>query len=301
MEHSAFFWVGFHLLIALLLGLDLGVFHRKGYKISFRMALISSVFWIAAGLLFNLFVYLSFGPLSALQFFTGYLIEKSLSVDNLFLFLLIFLHFQVPAAYQRKVLFWGILGAIVFRISLILIGIALIERFYWMFYVFGAFLLLSGIKFALEKKEFGEVSRSSLYKFLCNIFPVSKGDSKGVFFVRVQKKWKVTSLFLALAIIECTDIIFALDSIPAVFAITMDAFIVYTSNIFAILGLRSLYFLLASSLAKLAYIKFGLAAILIFIGAKMLLSTMMPISLLVSLVVIVAILAITILISLKKA
>jgi tellurite resistance protein TerC len=222
-------------------------------------------------------------------------------VDNLFLFLMIFLHFQIPAAYQRKILFWGILGALVFRIAFILGGVALIHQFHWMFYVFGAFLLFSGIRFLQQKQQKDDPTKNLLFRALSRLFPVAKGDGEGHFFVRRQGKWKVTTLFLALLMIECTDIVFALDSIPAIFAITTDTFIIYTSNIFALLGLRALYGVLSSSLKKLKYLKSGLAAILIFIGAKMLVEDFVTISLPISLAVILAILGVTILASLRKA
>lgn len=297
MEHSAQFWVGFHLIIALLIALDLGIFHRRD---SLRKSLISSVLWIVIALLFNLYVYFSSGFERALQFFTGYLIEKSLSLDNLFMFLMIFLNFHIPTAYQRKVLFWGIFGAVIFRLSLILAGIALIQRFHWMFYVFGAFLVLSGIKFLLRKKQDATPSRGFFFKALSRLLPIAEGDSKGHFFVRDHRAWKATSLLLALLTIEGMDIVFALDSIPAVFAITTDPFIVYTSNLLAILGLRSLYFVLSGILIKLKHLKVGLAALLIFIGSKMLLAPLFSIPLLLSLAVIVIILGVTVWLSVDR-
>jgi tellurite resistance protein TerC len=265
--------------------------------VKFKEACLLSAFWVAIALLFNLFIYFYFGSDWALQFFTGYLIEKSLSVDNLFLFLMIFAHFQTLAAYQRKILFWGILGVLFFRISLILTGVALIDEFHWMFYVFGVFLLLSGVNFMLQKDKVEDPSKSFLYRTFSKIFPVAKGDGGGHFFVRSQGKWKVTSLFLALLMIESTDIVLALDSVPAIFAVTTNPFIIYTSNIFAILGLRALYFVVASSLKKLRYFKYGLAAILVFVGIKMLLADVAPISLPVSLAVILMILGVTMLMS----
>jgi tellurite resistance protein TerC len=300
MTHPALFWMGFHLLIALLLAIDLRFLSRKAQAITLKRALILSGFWISVALLFNLFIYFSLGAQSALQFFTGYLIEKSLSVDNLFLFLMIFLHFQIPAAYQRKILFWGILGALVFRIAFILAGSALIHQFHWMFYVFGAFLLFSGVKFLQQKPSRDDPTQGFLFRTLSRLFPVAIGDSQGRFFVRSDGKWKITSLFLALLMVECTDIILALDSIPAIFAITTDPFIVYTSNIFALLGLRALYFALSSSLNKLKYLKVGLATVLIFIGAKMLLADWAPIPLPVALAIILLILSITTVASLCK-
>ncbi len=293
------FWIGFHILIALLLIADLGIFHRKAHVIKFKEACLLSVFWIALALSFNLLIYILFGSEQALQFFTGYLIEKSLSVDNLFLFLLLFHYFRIERIYQHKILYWGIIGALIFRISLILLGVALIERFHWVFYLFGAFLLFSGVKFAIQTEK-QDPSKSLLLKFFKKIFPVAKKDSHQHFFVKEKEGWKVTTLFLALLMIESIDITFALDSIPAIFAITTNPFIVYTSNVFAILGLRSLYFLLASSLEKLRYFKFGLAAILIFIGLKMVLSGIIAISVMTSLLVILAILTVTTAASLLK-
>jgi len=296
--YPAAFWIGFHLLIALLMAADLLLFHRKRRPLSFKEACVLSGFWVLLALLFNIFVHFYIGSGEALQFFTGYLIEKSLSVDNLFVFLLIFLQFKIVPEDQHKILFWGILGALILRISLILAGVALIERFHWMFYVFGTLLVVSGCKLLLEKKGGANPSDNFLFKLLHKILPVSKEEAKGRFFVNVKGKWKVTSLFLALVIIEFTDVIFALDSIPAIFAITTNPFIVYTSNIFAILGLRALHFVLAPSLEKLYYFKWGLAAILVFVGAKMLFADFYPLSVATSLLVIVALLAATVLASL---
>lgn len=299
MQHSVIFWVGFHLSIALLLTLDLRFFNRQKSGTAFKKACWLSAFWIAIALVFNLFVYIKWGEQSALQFFTGYLIEKSLSVDNLFVFLLIFSHFHTPIAYQRKVLFWGILGALVFRIAFILGGVALIGQFHWMLYLFGALLLISGVKFLLQKEESKKISEGWLYRMLSKRLPIAKKESGGRFFLSEKGKIKVTLLFLTLLMIESTDIVLALDSIPAIFAITTDVFIIYTSNVFAILGLRALYFVLASGLKKLRYLKTGLAAILIFIGVKMITEGFAPISLSVSLSVILAILGITALVSFK--
>lgn len=267
---------------------------------AFKKACWLSAFWIAIAIAFNLFVYFRMGSESALQFFTGYLIEKSLSVDNLFVFMLIFSHFRIPIAYQRKVLFWGILGALVFRVVFILAGVAIIERFHWMFYLFGVLLLFSGIKFLLEKQESKNITEGWLYRILSKMLSITKKESGGRFFVREKGKMKATLLFLALVMIESTDIVMALDSIPAIFAITTDVFIIYTSNVFAILGLRALYFVLVSGLKKLKYLKTGLAAILIFIGIKMLIEGFAPISLPVSLCIILTILVVTALVSFKK-
>lgn len=284
-------------MIAILLIADLGFFHRSARPVKPKEAGILSLCWIALALLFNLFIYVFFGSEKALQFLTGFIIEKSLSIDNLFVFLLIFLYFRIPATYQHKILYWGILGALVFRISLILMGVALVTKFHWLFYVFGAFLLFSGLKFALQRKE-KDISQSFLLKIFKRILPVTE-EGKGRFFLKVKGRWMVTSLFLAHLMIETADIVFALDSIPAIFAITTDPFIIYTSNVFAILGLRSLYFLLAAWADKLHYLKFGLGAILIFIGAKMLLADAVTISVAASLGIVVLILGLTTLLSFK--
>ncbi len=301
MQHPALFWIGFHVLILFLLMLDLGFFHKKGDAHTFKKSCIQSLFWIAIALAFNLFIYIQMGPGKALEFLTGYIVEKSLSVDNLFLFLLVFMHFRIPAAHQHKILFWGILGALVFRIALILAGVAIIERFHFMFYVFGAFLFFSGVKFLFQKSSPKDPSKSRIFKFLSRVLPYSKDSAGGEFFVRVGGKWKVTILFLALLMIEGTDIVMALDSIPAIFAITTDTFIIYTSNVFAVLGLRELYFVLAASIEKLKYLKYGLGAILVFVGTKMLIADFATVSLPVSLSIILLILGATVLASYRLA
>jgi tellurite resistance protein TerC len=299
---TIYFWIEFHVLIAILLIADLGIFHRKKRLPSFKEACWHSVFWIVLALLFNTIIYYVFGSESAIQFLTGYLIEKSLSIDNLFYFSILFLHFRVPEFHQYKILYWGILGALLFRISLILTGVVLISRFHWIFYLLGVFLIATGIKFLIQRqKEKNDPSTSQTFRFLKKIFPIEEGDVSGKFFVKKRGKWKVTTLFLVLLLIECTDIVFALDSIPAIFAITTEPFIVYTSNIFAILGLRSLYFVIASSLGKLRYYQFGLAAILVFIGFKMLLADVAPISVPISLAVILVILGVTAAVSLRRS
>lgn len=299
MEKTTLLWICFHLLVAILLWVDLRFLNQKEHRLSFKKACILSGFGIAIALAFNLFIYFQLGSEKALQFLAGYVVEKSLSVDNLFLFLLIFSQFQVSEAGQRKVLSWGILGAIVLRLSLILAGISLIDHFHWMLYVFGAFLLASGIKMFFERHKPQKLSENFLFRALKRVLPMAKEEGKQHFFVRERGKWKVTTLFITLLMIESTDLIMALDSIPAIFAITTDPFLVYTSNVFAILGLRALYFVLASGLKKWRYLKYGLAGILIFVGMKMLTETLMPISLPVSLGVILGILAITMFSSLK--
>ncbi len=276
----------------------MGIFQRKAHVIKVKEACLLSGFWIALALLFNGLIYFSHGPEAALQFFTGYLVEKSLSVDNLFVFLIIFTSFKVPALFQHKVLYWGILGALVLRISLILVGVALIQEFHWIILVLGAFLLFTGVKFALQREKELLPDQNWLVKLCKRFIPMSERKAQGQFFVYERGKWKMTSLFIVLVMIESTDLVFALDSIPAIFAISTDPFIVYTSNIFAILGLRSLYFALAHALEKLKYFKFGLSAILVFIGSKMLLVELYPIPLMLSLIVILAILVATTVISL---
>lgn len=299
--HSAYFWIGFHLLILFLLIADLGIFRTKKKELRFRQACLHSIFWVVLALLFNCFVYYTSGFENALQFFTGYLIEKSLSVDNLFIFLFFFLHFHVSEPHQHKVLYWGIIGALVFRISLILIGVALIGHFHWLYYALGAFLIFTGIHFAFQSQQKKQdLNKSLSFRFFKRVLPVEDNDGTGKFFVKKRGKWKVTTLFIVLLLIETADIVFALDSIPAIFAITMDPFIAYTSNVFAILGLRSHYFVLAGSLSKLYYYKFGLAAILVFVGAKMVLGNFISISIPISLLVIVAILIVTTVCSLMR-
>jgi tellurite resistance protein TerC len=294
--HSVGFWVGFHIFIVLLLAVDLKFFQGK---VQFKRACLHSIFWVVLALLFNVLVYYMMGGQSGLQFFTGYVIEKSLSIDNLFLFISVFLHFQIPKSHQHKVLFWGILGALIFRIALILAGTALIVRFHWVTYALGAFIIFTAIHFCLQSKQKDPTERF-LYRMFKKVLPVDEKGSEEEFFVKRRGKWKVTTLFLALLLIEMADVVFALDSIPAIFAITTDPFIVYTSNVFAVLGLRSHYFVLEGSLSKLYYYKFGLAAILAFVGAKMVLSDVIAISVPISLLVIVAIIAVTVFCSLSR-
>jgi len=278
---SIWLWVGFNLLVLALLALDLGVFHRKAHAVSVREATIWSVVWISLSMLFNLGIYFFWhdvapdSPYSngdaALAFFTGYLIEKSLSVDNIFVFVLIFSYFSVPDRYQHRVLFWGILGALVMRATLILVGAALIKEFHWIIWIFGAFLIFTGIRMAFHKDEALHPEDNPLVKGLKRFMPVTHEYRGARFFVREAGKLMATPLLLVLLIVESTDLVFAVDSIPAIFAVTEDPFIVYTSNVFAILGLRSLYFLLAGVMHKFHYLKLGLSAVLTFVGLKMLL------------------------------
>ena len=300
-EISIWAWVGFNVFILAMLALDLGVFHRKSHEISVREAGIWSGVWITLALIFNFGVYYFLGRVAGIQFFTGYVIEKSLSVDNIFVIALIFGFFAVPKVYQHRVLFWGILGALVMRAAFIAAGTALITRFHWIIYIFGAFLLVTGIKMALHREEEIHPEHNPVLKLVRRLMPVTKDYEAGHFFVRHGGKLMATPLFLVLVLVETTDLIFAVDSIPAIFAVTLDPFIVYTSNVFAILGLRSLYFVLAGVMDKFAYLKLGLSGILVFVGIKMLLTEIYKIPPTVSLLVVLGILTAAILASLRKS
>lgn len=294
MDYPSSFWIGFHIVIFFLLYLDLSVFRRSKTKETLSAAVGWSFFWIGIALAFNAFIYFSSGFEDALLFFTGYVIEKSLSVDNIFVFLLIFSALKIAKSHQRKILYWGIFGALIFRLSLILLGVAVLEKYNWMFYVLGAFLCLTAIRFLFDSKEKKGIESNPIYKLILKFLPITSENRNGDFFVKNRGKTFVTYSFIALLLIETADIVFALDSIPAILAITRNPFIVYTSNVFAILGLRSLYFVLAHFQEKLLYFTFGLAAILFFIGIKMLFSGLIHISVGVSLGIIGTILAITV-------
>ncbi|HDP81106.1 MAG TPA: TerC family protein [Spirochaetes bacterium] len=265
-------WAGFVLFILGLLVLDLKVFQRKEHEISVREALLWTGFWIALSLVFNAGVYYFEGAQPALEFLTGYLIEKSLSVDNIFVFLLIFTYFGIKPKYQHKVLFWGILGALVMRAVFILTGIALIQKLHWIIYVFGAFLVFIGIRMAFEKEKEVHPEKNPVLRLFKRFFPVTDTYEEGTFFVRRAGKLVATPLFVVVLVIETTDVVFAVDSIPAILSITLDPFIVYTSNVFAILGLRALYFAIAGIMAIFYYLHYGLSAILVFVGVKMLIA-----------------------------
>lgn len=311
MDAPIWLWIGFNVFVLAMLALDLGVFHRKAHAVSGREALIWSIVWISLSLVFNAVIYFYWHRMvpdsaysnseAALAFLTGYLIEKSLSVDNIFVFILIFSFFAVPAAYQHRILFWGILGALIMRGTLIFIGAALLEQFHWIIYVFGAFLVFTGIRMALSQDEHVEPDKNPVVKFFRRFMPVTENFEKDQFFVRRAGKLMATPLFLILLVVESTDLVFAVDSIPAIFAVTRDPFIVYTSNVFAILGLRALYFLLANVMDKFQYLKVGLSAVLVFIGVKMVIDGFYHIPIGVSLGVVAGILTISILASLWKA
>jgi tellurite resistance protein TerC len=268
-DPGIWWWVGFNALVLGLLMLDLLVFHKKPHEVKPKEAAGWSVFWVVLSLLFNLFVYYEFGHQAGIEFLTGYLIEKSLSVDNLFVFVMIFSYFRVPAVYQHRVLFWGIIGALLMRASLIAVGSYLIEQFHWMIYVFGAFLIYTGIRMSLQKETAIEVEANPLIKMLRKVLPITNRYHDQNFLIRDTGRWVATPLLVVLVMVESTDVIFALDSIPAIFAITKNTFIVYTSNIFAILGLRALYFLLANVIDKFHLLKYGLSVVLTYIGIKM--------------------------------
>jgi tellurite resistance protein TerC len=269
---SISFWIIFNAGILLLLFLDLAVWNRGSGVVPFKKALLSSAIWIGLALGFAVFIHRWLGPTKSLEFITGYLVEEALSVDNLFVFILIFRFFKVPPEHERTVLFWGIIGALVMRGAFILGGVAVVNRFHWILYAFGAFLIYSGIKLMTEKDEEVDPSRNPVLKLSRKVLPVTEDYEGKKFLVRKQGKLFATPLFVVLLVVETTDIMFATDSIPAILAITRDPFIVYTSNVFAILGLRSLYFALAGLMKLFHHLHYGLAVVLIFIGGKMLLS-----------------------------
>lgn len=272
MDHSILLWSLFNVFIVSMLIIDLTLFHNEDDKETIRKALIWTGVWIAMALVFGVGVYYFMGSQTALDYYTGYLIEKSLSVDNIFVFLLVFSYFKVPAEYQHKVLFWGIFGALVMRLAFIFTGVALLERFHWIVYVFGAFLVFTGIKLAMEKDKEVHPERNPILKLVRRIFPTTKTYHGSKFFIRRMGRTIATPLFVVLVVIETTDVVFALDSIPAILAITRDEFIVYSSNAFAILGLRALYFAVSGIMQLFHYLHYGLSLILVFVGVKMLIA-----------------------------
>ena len=279
-----------------MLVLDLGVFHRRAHTVKFREALAWSVVWIALAVIFAVVVFFWHGRTPALEFVTGYVIELSLSVDNLFVFLLIFRFFQVPAVHQHKVLFWGILGALIMRAVFIAAGVGLILRFHWIIYVFGAFLVYSGIKLFFQEEAEIHPEKNPVLRLFRRFVPVTKDYEGDKFFVRRPGLY-ATPLFVVLLVVETTDLLFAVDSIPAILAITRDAFIVYTSNVFAIMGLRSMYFALAGMMEMFRYLHYGLSLVLVFVGAKMLLSHYLEIPTPVALAAVAGVLAISVIAS----
>lgn len=288
-----YLWLFFAILVVVLLATDLLVFNRRPHKIGLREALIESAGWITVALLFNLGVYFWRGPHAAIHFFTSYLIEKSLSVDNIFLFYLILRAFRVPEEFHHKVLYYGVLGAVVMRGIFVAAGIELLNLFHPFLYIFGALLLGTGARMLLPRKKEPHPEKNWAVRALGRIFPVAEDDASGKFWIRIDGRWFITSMFLALVAVEAMDIVFAIDSVPAVLAITRAAFIVYTSNVFAILGLRALYFALAGLLPRLRFLHQGLAGILIFVGVKMIAADRLHIPDVASLGIVAGILALT--------
>jgi TerC family integral membrane protein len=291
-------WIIFNLFVLAMLALDLGVFHRTAHVIHVREALAWCALWVTMALLFNLGIFLRLGSEPALEFLTGYLLEYSLSVDNIFVFLMIFTYFRVPYLHQHKVLFWGIIGALVMRTLFILTGITLIQKFHWVIYIMGGFLVLTGIKMALQKDEEINPERNPVLKLFRRVMPVTENYEGGRFFIRRSGRLFATPLFIVVLVVETTDVIFAVDSIPAILAITLDPFIVYTSNVFAIMGLRALYFALAGIMQLFHYLPYGLSFILVFVGMKMLLVDIYKIPIGMALGTVAAVLVISVIASL---
>ena len=300
MTTSIWFWIAFHIGVFIALGIDLFSSKRRGRELSIRAALQRSALWVIVSLGFNALVWRIKGPHHALDFLTGYLIEYSLSMDNIFLFVLIFAHFRVPPLAQRRVLVWGIIGALVMRGTMILCGIALVERFHFVLYLFGLFLLITAARMFFRKHSARDFTEGWVLRTCRRILPITREFHAEHFHVRIDGRWMLTPLALTMIVIEVTDLIFAVDSIPAIFAITRDPFIVYTSNICAILGLRSLYFLLAGLMDRFIYLRTGLAFVLAFVGIKMIIADYLPIPRSLSLGIIILILAVTIAISMMK-
>jgi len=270
MDYPIWAWAGFGIFILLMLALDLGILNRKAHAITYKEAATWSAIWVTLAFVFAGLVFWQRGSLTGKEFLAGYLIELSLSVDNLFVFLLIFSYFKVPAKFQHRVLFWGVLGALVMRITMIALGAALIERFHWIIYIFGVFLIYTGIKMMIQKETEVHPEDNPVVRFVTRFIPITRHYDGEKFFTVVDGKKTGTLMLLVLVIVEVTDLVFAVDSIPAIFGITTNTFIVYTSNVFAILGLRSLYFLLAGVVEKFHYLKVGLSVVLAFVGVKML-------------------------------
>ncbi len=298
-QHGWELWVGFNAFVIAMLALDLGVFHREAHIVKVKEAIAWSVVWISLAMAFNLGLSIWMGQQAALEFLTGYLIEKSLSVDNIFIFLMIFSYFNVPQRYQHKVLFLGVLGALVMRAVFIVAGIGLIERFHGIIYVFGAFLVLTGVRMSLHQDKEIHPERNLAVRIARRMIPITSDYHGARFFVTDRRKRFATPLFLVLLIIETTDLIFAVDSIPAILAISRDPFIVYTSNVFAIMGLRSLYFALAGAMDRFRFIRQALSVILIFVGVKMLAADLYKVPVAVSLAVIAGILILSVIASLR--
>jgi tellurite resistance protein TerC len=303
LDHPVWMWSAFFALVSVLLAFDLGVLNRKQRMLSISQALKLSLFYIILGLSFSIWVFQNLGEQAGYEYLSGYLIEKTLSLDNIFVFVLIFTHFQVPGDYQHRVLFWGIFGAILLRGAFIVLGTQLIAQFDWMMYVLGAFLVYTGIKMLIAADAEPDIENNKMIQFLSRNFRVTKTYEGNRFFVRKDGVLWFTPLFLVLVVIDVADVIFAVDSIPAIFAITQDTFVVLTSNIFAILGLRALYFALAAMMHRFEYLKYGLSLVLVFIGGKMLVNHSVDYSLIeveYSLLFTVAVIAISVVVSLIR-
>jgi len=300
LAHSIWFWVGFNGFVLLMLALDLGVFHRSAHEVRLREAAAWSGVWVALALLFNAGIWIFAGRQPALEFLTGYLVEKSLAVDNVFVIALIFSYFAVPQKYQHRVLFWGILGALVMRGGFIAAGAYALERWHWVIYLFGGILLLTGVKLALRRDEGFDPTHNPVLKLVRRLVPVSSAYDGQRFFTRENGRRMATPLLMALVMVEVTDLVFAVDSIPAIFSVTKDPFLVYTSNVMAILGLRSMYFLLAGVVHRFVYLKTGLAMVLVFVGAKMMLAGVVKVPVLASLAVIAALIGGSVALSLLR-
>ena len=300
MTTSIWFWVAFHIGVFVAIGIDLLTFRRRGRELSMTAAARRSVLWVVVSLAFNAVVWRVKGPHHGLDFLTGYLIEYSLSMDNIFVFVLIFTHFRVPPRAQHRVLVWGIIGALIMRGTMILFGIALVRRFHFVLYIFGLFLLITAARMLFSKHPTLDFRETRVMRFCRRILPITQEFHNQDFKVRVDGRWMLTPLALTMIVIEVTDLAFAVDSIPAIFAITQDPFIVYTSNICAILGLRSLYFLLAGLMNRFIYLRTGLALVLGFVGMKMITAEYLPFPRIISLGIIVLILGVTIWLSMLK-
>jgi tellurite resistance protein TerC len=297
---SIWLWVGFNAAVLVMLALDLGVFHRKAHEVSLREAAGWTAVWVSLALAFNAGIWYFAGRQPALEFLTGYLVEKSLAVDNIFVIALIFSYFAVPAAYQHRVLFWGILGALVMRGAFIAAGAYVLSQWHWVIYVFGGILLITGVKMATRKEEAIDPEHNPVVRLARRWLPLTQRYDGQKFWTVENGKRVATPLFLVLLLVEFTDLVFAIDSIPAIFAITSDPFIVYTSNVMAILGLRSMYFLLAGVVHKFVYLKFGLSLVLVFVGAKMMLVDVVKVPTPVSLAVIASVIGGSIALSLLR-
>ena len=296
--HIYLWWIIFGAVVTALMVLDIGVFNRKAHEVSLKESLWWSLFWTVVAMLFAIVVYYSNGREGVLVYLTAYVVERALSMDNLFVFLMIFTYFQVPDRYQHRILFWGIIGALAMRFIFILAGIALITKFHWVLNVFGVILIYSGIKMLGDEDDEIEPEKNPVIKLFRKIMPVSENYKGGRFFIKKDFKWFATPMFIVLLVIETSDVIFAVDSIPAVLSISQDTFIVYTSNIMAILGLRALYFALAGIMKIFRFLNYGLAIILSFVGVKMIISGFYSISTFMSLSVICLVLMLSIVASL---